>query len=88
MDQTSSDSADSHVEHPTHLRKASPDRASLLGAEVEGEVLLLLVELAEVLPLLLVHHGQHPRNGLADGVAIGKVNERGLGTDSYERTSW
>ena len=46
----------------TDLRQASPDRASLLRAEVKGEVLLVLVELAEVLPLLLVRDGQHTRN--------------------------
>ena len=53
----------------TDLRQASPDRASLLWAEVKGEVLLVLVELAEVLPLLLVRDGQHTRNRLADSVA-------------------
>ena len=53
----------------TDLRQASPDRASLLRTEVKGQVLLVLVELAEVLPLLLVRDGQHTRNRLADSVA-------------------
>ena len=54
----------------THLSEASADGTGLLGSEVKGEVLLALVELAEVLPLLLVHDGQHTRDRLADGVAI------------------
>ena len=58
----------------TDLRQASPDRASLLRAEVKGEVFLVLVELAEVLPLLLVRDGQHTRNRLADSVAV-RVSE-------------
>ena len=53
----------------TYLGQTSPDSPSLLWAEVKGEVLLVLVELAEVLPLLLVRDGQHTRNGLADSVA-------------------
>lgn len=53
----------------TDLRQTSPDGAGLLGAEVEGQVLLVLVVLAEVLPLLLVHDSQDPGNGLADSVA-------------------
>ena len=53
----------------TYLGQTSPDGTSLLGAEVEGKVLLLLVEFAEVLPLLLVHDGQDTSDRLADGVA-------------------
>ena len=53
----------------THLGEASPDRPSLLVSEVKGQVLLVLVELPEVLPLLLVRDSQHPRDRLADGVA-------------------
>ena len=53
----------------TDLREASPDSTGLLCAEVKRQVLLVLVELPQVLPLLLVHHRQHPGDRLADGVA-------------------
>ena len=53
----------------TNLREASPDRTSLLRAEVKRQVLLVLVELPEVLPLLLVRDRQHPGDRLADRVA-------------------
>ena len=53
----------------TYLGQTSADRTGLLGTEVKGQVLLVLVELPEVLPLLLVHDGQHPRDRLADSVA-------------------
>ena len=53
----------------TDLREASPDRTGLLCAEVEGQVLLVLVELPQVLPLLLVHYRQDPGDRLADSVA-------------------
>ena len=53
----------------THLRQTSPDGASLLRSEVKGEVLLVLVELAKVLPLLLVRDGQDAGDRLADSVA-------------------
>jgi len=51
------------------LGKAATDGTSLLVAEVEGEVLRLLVELAEVLALLLVDDGKNTGDRLADSVA-------------------
>ena len=41
------------------------DGASLLGSQVQGLVLLALVELPQVLLLLLVHHNVDPGDGLA-----------------------
>ena len=52
----------------THLGQTPPDGTGLLWSEVKGSVLLLLVQLAEVLPLLLVHDGHDPSNRLPDGV--------------------
>lgn len=52
----------------THLGQTPPDGTGLLWSEVEGSVLLLLVQLAEVLPCLLVHHSQDTGNGFADRV--------------------
>ena len=52
----------------TYLGQTSADRTGLLGTEVKGQVLLVLVELAEVLPLLLVHDGEDTSNRLADRV--------------------
>ena len=73
----------------TDLRQASPDRASLLRAEVKGEVLLVLVELAKVLPLLLICDRQNTGNRLADGVAtvvfVNNVLDERMGV---RRTSW
>lgn len=58
-------------QHPsTHLSQPPPDRPRLLLAEVEGDVLLALVELAEVLARLLVHDGEYAGDGFADGVAV------------------
>merc|ERR1740137_475236 len=42
------------------------DSPGLLGAKVDGLVLLALVELPQVLLLLLVHHDVHAGNGLPD----------------------
>ena len=52
-----------------NLGQTSPDGTGLLGSEVKGQILLALVELAKVLPLLLVHDGQDTSDRLADGVA-------------------
>ena len=52
-----------------YLGQSPTDSTGLLCAEVKGSVLLLLVQLAEVLPCLLVHDGHDPGNGLADSVA-------------------
>lgn len=40
------------------LGQAPPDRAGLFGSQVEGEVLLLLVEDAELLSLVRVDDGE------------------------------
>lgn len=53
----------------THLCQSPSDRAGLLRSEVKGQELFVLVVLAQVLSCLLVHHGQHPGNRLADGRA-------------------
>lgn len=52
----------------TYLVELAADSAGLLGTEVEGDVLLALVELAEVGTLLLVHDGEHAGNVLAERV--------------------
>jgi hypothetical protein len=54
----------------TYGGEATTDRARLLGAEVKREVLLLLVELAQVLALLLVCDRQDACDALPDGVTI------------------
>ena len=66
----------------THLRQTSPHGTRLLGAEVKGEVLLVPVELAEVLPRLLVRNSQHAGDRLADSVAVDQteVSERRVGS--------
>jgi len=48
----------------------------LLHAEIEGEVLLALVELPEVLALLLVGDSQDAGYRLADGVDPGEFSSR------------
>lgn len=57
--------------------QSSADGAGLLGAEVEGEVLLALVELAEVLAGLLVDDGENAGDRLADNRAV--VESKALG---------
>ena len=52
-----------------HLCQPPADGTGALGAEVEGEVLLALVEVTQVLALLLVRDGQNAGNRLADTVA-------------------
>lgn len=54
-----------------HLGQFPSDRAGLLWAEVEGEELLVLVELAQVLTLLLVDDGQDTGDATADAGAVG-----------------
>lgn len=58
------------------LGETATDGASLLVTEVEGNVLRLLVELAEVLALLLVDDGQDTGDRLADSVAEGLARTR------------
>ena len=53
-----------------YLRQPPADGAGALGAEVEGKVLLALVEVTQVLALLLVRHSQNASDRLADAVAI------------------
>lgn len=52
------------------LGETATDGASLLVTEVEGHVLRLLVELAEVLALLLVDDSEDTGDRLADSVAV------------------
>lgn len=53
-------------------RKTSSDSASLLGAEIQRQVLLVLVEQAELGALLEVDDGEDASDRLADVVAIGR----------------
>ena len=53
----------------THLGQPPADGTGALGAEVEGEVLLALVELAQILACLCVRDGQDTGDRLADAVA-------------------
>lgn len=50
--------------------EASADGTSLLGSEVEGSVLLVFVEEAELLALGCVDDGEGAGDGLADVVAV------------------
>jgi hypothetical protein len=59
------------MDDETHHCEATTDSTGLLDAEVEGEVLLALVELAEVGAGLLVDDGEDTGDGLADGGAVG-----------------
>ena len=49
------------------------DSAGLLGPQVQGLVLLVLVQLTEVLLLLLVHHNVDASDGLADHADLGEL---------------
>lgn len=59
---------------PLVLGEAAADSAGLLGSEVEGSVLLVLVEQAELLALCGVDDGEDTGDGLADVVAVYNVN--------------
>ena len=52
------------------LGKTAADSAGLLGAEVEREVLLVLVEETELSPLLGVDDGEDTSDRLAEVVAV------------------
>lgn len=52
------------------LRKAAADGTGLLRPQVEGQVLLVLVEQTELLPLLQVDDGEDTGDRLADVVAM------------------
>lgn len=58
------------------LAQSSADGTGLLCAEVEGKVLLVLVEDAQLRTLVDVDDGQDASDGLADVMAIGRVNVR------------
>ena len=53
--------------------KRLADGAGLLGPQVQRLVLLVLVELAEVLLLLLVHHDVDASDGLAHHADLGQL---------------
>ena len=55
------------------------DGAGLLGPEVQGLVLLVLVQLAQVLLLLLVHHNVDAGDGLAHHTDLGELGGRPTG---------
>ena len=52
----------------TYLVELAADSTGLLGTEVKGDVLLALVEPAQVVALLLVHNGENTCNVLAQSV--------------------
>ena len=52
----------------THKGQPPPNGTRLLLAEIERQILLVLIELAEMLTLLRVHDSEHPSNRFADGV--------------------
>jgi hypothetical protein len=56
--------------------QATADGAGLLGPEVKGKVLLVLVEQAELSALLGVDDGQDAGNRLADVVDLGELGAR------------
>lgn len=58
--------------------QAAADRTGLLGPEVEGKVLLVLVEEAELSTLLGVDDGKDAGDRLADVVAVGAKGKRML----------
>lgn len=55
------------------LCEPAADSAGLLGAQVNGHVLLLCVGLLEGGTLVLVHHSQHAGDGLADYLDLRKL---------------
>merc|ERR1719150_567736 len=55
------------------LSEGLADGAGLLGPQVQGNVLLVLVQLPEVLLLLLVHDNVDPGNGLANDADLGEL---------------
>ena len=55
------------------------DGASLLGSQVQGLVLLALVELPQVLLLLLVHHDVDAGDRLPDDADLGELGGRSTG---------
>lgn len=51
-------------------RQGLADSAGLLLAQIQGLVLLVLEDLAQILLLLLVHHNVDASDGLADNAAV------------------
>ena len=49
------------------------DSPGLLGPQVQGLVLLVLVQLPQILLLLLVHHNVDAGDGLADHADLGEL---------------
>lgn len=56
------------------LGHAAAESASVLGPEVEREVLLVLVEQTELRALVEVDDGEDTSDGLADVLAVGGVS--------------
>jgi len=61
----------------TNLGELSADCTSLLRSEINREILLALVELAQVLTLLRVYNSQDASDRLADTIAIGREVRKG-----------
>ena len=62
------------------LLESAADLAGLLGAQVQGHILLACVLLPCLCLLLLVVHGQDPGNGLAHGLDLRQL---GCGTSGH-----
>lgn len=54
------------------LRQRTTDRSSLLGSQVEGQVLLLGVEQAQLVALVGIDDGQGAGDGFAEVVSVRK----------------
>lgn len=67
------------MDSETYLVELAADSTGLLGTEVEGDVLLALVELAQVGTLLLVGDGQNAGNVLAQRVDAKDLARRTTG---------
>jgi len=68
---------------PLVMSKPPSDGPRLLWSQIEREVLLFLVELPKVLAGLLVDHGQHPGNRLANGINLGQFGSRSTSNFLY-----
>lgn len=64
---------------PAHLGKCPSERTGLLGTEIEGLVLLALVEFPQVRALLLVDDGEDAGDALADNADSRQLRRRAAG---------
>lgn len=69
-------------------RQGTADGAGLLGTQVDGLVLLALVQFTQVILHLRVHHDVHTGDGLADDTAGRERQSTGLATRSIQGGWW